>query len=62
MPRILIFNQQSEQRGGETLLRDLYNVLVAGDVHIDYAIFTTDLVWMNGTVIEGITCFDHFTV
>jgi len=62
VPRILIFNQQSEQRGGEALLRDLFNVLTAGGVHIDYAIFTTDLVWMDGTVIEGTTCFDHFIV
>lgn len=61
VPRILIFNQQSEQRA-ETLLRDLYNILTAGGVHIDYAIFTTNLVWMNGAVIEGTTCFVHFTV
>jgi folylpolyglutamate synthase len=52
-PTILMFNQQSILRNGEGLLRKLYNVLAKKGVHIDHAVFTTDLVWKDGTIIEG---------
>lgn len=59
-PRILIFNQQSEQKDGKTALKVLYNVLRERGVHIDYAIFTTNIVREDNTIIEGITFANLF--
>ena len=60
-PRILIFNQQSEQRGGEGLLKGLFDTLTKEGIHIDYALFTTNQVMESGTAIEGMA-LDKFSL
>jgi hypothetical protein len=61
LPRILIFNQQSERRGGEGLLKELFDTLIKDGIQIDYALFTTNQVGEPGTVIEGMV-LDKFTL
>ncbi|RDW75425.1 hypothetical protein BP6252_06567 [Coleophoma cylindrospora] len=52
VPHILIFNQQAANRGGDALLKSIFDTCKHKGVQFDYAIFTTNEVWEDGTVID----------